>query len=114
MSRGNGGEYDNQNTIFSREARPSRVGERGSEEITEGEQDLPRDAKIEFTRSMQARLLCDGVTLAFQSKVNFSFSRPSPREVLLELARNRNKIPLPRSIGGPEFSGSVSTMCPFQ
>ncbi|KAG7025893.1 Transcription initiation factor TFIID subunit 9, partial [Cucurbita argyrosperma subsp. argyrosperma] len=79
----------------------SCTGERGSEEITEGEQDLPRDAKIEFTRSMQARLLCDGVTLAFQSKVNFSFSRPSPREVLLELARNRNKIPLPRSIGGP-------------
>nr|GMC86221.1 transcription initiation factor TFIID subunit 9 [Ipomoea batatas] len=43
----------------------------------------------------------DDLKLAVQSKVNFSFAPPPPREVLLELARSRNKIPLPKSISGP-------------
>ncbi|KAJ4762985.1 Transcription initiation factor TFIID subunit 9 [Rhynchospora pubera] len=43
----------------------------------------------------------EDVRLAIQSKVNTSFSQPPPREILLELARNRNKIPLPKSIAPP-------------
>ncbi|XP_022992393.1 transcription initiation factor TFIID subunit 9 [Cucurbita maxima] len=143
MSRGGGGGggggYDNQNTNFSPEARTSQLGDRGVKEMSEGDEDLPRDARIVKTllKSMgvedyeprvihqflelwyryvvdvltdaqvysehagKAAIDCDDVKLAIQSKVNFSFSQPPPREVLLELARNRNKIPLPRSIGGP-------------
>ncbi|VAH68788.1 unnamed protein product [Triticum turgidum subsp. durum] len=47
------------------------------------------------------QLDADDVRLAIQAKVNFSFSQPPPREVLLELARSRNKIPLPKSIAPP-------------
>ncbi|CAB4302826.1 unnamed protein product [Prunus armeniaca] len=82
------------------------------------DEDLPRDAKIVKTllKSMgveeyepcvysehagKPAIDCDDVKLAIQSKVNFSFSQPPPREVLLELARNRNKIPLPKPIAGP-------------
>ncbi|XP_078155003.1 TATA binding protein associated factor 21kDa subunit isoform X2 [Carex rostrata] len=43
----------------------------------------------------------EDVRLAAQSKINSSFSQPPPREILLELARNRNKIPLPKSIAPP-------------
>ncbi|KAI3914917.1 hypothetical protein MKX01_018086 [Papaver californicum] len=40
--------------------------------------------------------------LVIQTKVNFSFSQPPPRVVLLvELARNRSRMPLPKSITGP-------------
>ncbi|MCD7463747.1 Transcription initiation factor TFIID subunit 9 [Datura stramonium] len=104
-----------------------------------GEEDLPRDAKIVKTllKSMgvddyeprscinfwnydaqvysehagKASIDSDDIKLSIQTKVNFSFSQPPPREkfmtfsmvirVLLELARNRNKIPLPKSIAGP-------------
>ncbi|XP_039009215.1 transcription initiation factor TFIID subunit 9-like isoform X1 [Hibiscus syriacus] len=113
--------------------------------MAEGEEDLPRDAKIvksllnsmgveEYEPSVIHQFLelwyryvvdvltdaqvysehagkqtidCDDVKLAIQSKVNFSFSQPPPREVvllenvLLELARNRNKVPLPKAIPGP-------------
>ncbi|XP_050947661.1 transcription initiation factor TFIID subunit 9 isoform X1 [Cucumis melo] len=117
----------------------SCVVEKVSKEMSDGDEELPRDAKIVKTllKSMgvedyeprvihqflelwyryvvdvltdaqvysehagKAAIDCDDVKLAIQSKVNFSFSQPPPREVLLELARNRNKIPLPRSIGGP-------------
>ncbi|KAI3885512.1 hypothetical protein MKW92_031890 [Papaver armeniacum] len=41
---------------------------------------------------------------AVQTKVNFNFSQPPPREVLLELARNRNEMPLPNSIPGHKIS----------
>nr|POE74218.1 transcription initiation factor tfiid subunit 9 [Quercus suber] len=108
-------------------------------EMAEGDEDLPRDAKIvkSLLKSMgvedyEPRVIhqflelwyryvvdvltdaqvysehagkpaidCDDVKLAIQSKVNSSFSQPPPREVLLELARNRNKAPLPKSIAGP-------------
>ncbi|RVW52196.1 Transcription initiation factor TFIID subunit 9 [Vitis vinifera] len=93
--------------------------------MAEGDEDLPRDAKIvkSLLKSMvysehasKPAIDCDDVKLAIQSKVNFSFSQPPAREVkaldkwvhlyqfmqvLLELARNRNKIPLPKSIAGP-------------
>lgn len=59
------------------------------------------DAQVYSEHAGKAAIDCDDVKLAIQSKVNFSFSQPPPREVLLELARNRNKIPLPKSIAGP-------------
>ncbi|GAB4855651.1 Transcription initiation factor TFIID subunit 9 [Ancistrocladus abbreviatus] len=63
--------------------------------------DVLTDAQVYSEHAGKAAIDCDDVTLAIQSKANFSFSQPPPREVLLELARNRNKIPLPKTIGGP-------------
>ncbi|CAH2068647.1 unnamed protein product [Thlaspi arvense] len=63
--------------------------------------DVLTDAQVYSEHAGKAAIDCDDVKLAIQSKVNFSFSQPPPREVLLELARNRNKIPLPKSITGP-------------
>ncbi|KAF5931759.1 hypothetical protein HYC85_027930 [Camellia sinensis] len=63
--------------------------------------DVLTDAQVYSEHAGKAAIDCDDVKLAIQSKVNFSFSQPPPREVLLELARNRNKIPLPKSIAGP-------------
>ncbi|PON35691.1 Transcription initiation factor [Parasponia andersonii] len=63
--------------------------------------DVLTDAQVYSEHAGKAAIDCDDVKLAIQSKVNFSFSQPPPREVLLELARSRNKIPLPRSITGP-------------
>ncbi|KAJ0630877.1 putative transcription factor Hap3/NF-YB family [Helianthus annuus] len=59
------------------------------------------DAQVYSEHAGKATVDSDDVKLAIQSKVNFSFSQPPPREVLLELARERNKIPLPRSLSGP-------------
>uniref|UniRef100_A0A5B7BNX9 Putative transcription initiation factor TFIID subunit 9 n=1 Tax=Davidia involucrata TaxID=16924 RepID=A0A5B7BNX9_DAVIN len=63
--------------------------------------DVLTDAQVYSEHAGKAAIDCDDVKLAIQSKVNFSFSQPPPREVLLELARSRNKIPLPKSIAGP-------------
>lgn len=63
--------------------------------------DVLTDAQVYSEHAGKGAIDCDDVKLAIQSKVNFSFSQPPPREVLLELARNRNKIPLPKSISGP-------------
>lgn len=62
--------------------------------------DVLTDAQVYSEHAGKAVIDSDDVKLAIQSKVNFSFSQPPPREVLLELARNRNKIPLPKSIAG--------------
>ncbi|KAJ6838374.1 transcription initiation factor TFIID subunit 9 [Iris pallida] len=59
------------------------------------------DAQLYSDHAGKPSIDPDDVKLAIQSKVNFSFSQPPPREVLLELARNRNKIPLPKSISPP-------------
>lgn len=59
------------------------------------------DAQVYSEHAGKSAIDCDDIQLAIQSKVNFSFSQPPPREILLELARNRNKIPLPKSIAGP-------------
>ncbi|XP_050381196.1 transcription initiation factor TFIID subunit 9 [Argentina anserina] len=66
--------------------------------------DVLSDAQVYSEHAGKGAIDCDDVKLAIQSKVNFSFSQPPPREVLLELARNRNKIPLPKSIAGPGVS----------
>ncbi|GLT63824.1 hypothetical protein SLA2020_363580 [Shorea laevis] len=63
--------------------------------------DVLTDAQVYSEHAGKTTIDCDDVKLAIQSKVNFSFSQPPPREVLLELARNRNKIPLPKTIAGP-------------
>nr|AFK34960.1 unknown [Lotus japonicus] len=63
--------------------------------------DVLTDAQVYSEHASKAAIDCDDVKLAIQSKVNFSFSQPPPREVLLELAQNRNKIPLPKTIAGP-------------
>ncbi|KAG7584594.1 Histone-fold [Arabidopsis suecica] len=59
------------------------------------------DAQVYSEHASKSNIDCDDVKLAIQSKVNFSFSQPPPREVLLELAASRNKIPLLKSIAGP-------------
>ncbi|XP_016490246.1 transcription initiation factor TFIID subunit 9 [Nicotiana tabacum] len=66
--------------------------------------DVLSDAQVYSEHAGKAAIDSDDIKLAIQSKVNFSFSQPPPREVLLELARNRNKIPLPKSIAGPGVS----------
>ncbi|WOL09767.1 hypothetical protein Cni_G18520 [Canna indica] len=63
--------------------------------------DVLSDAQIYADHAAKPAIDPDDVRLAIQSKVNFSFSQPPPREILLELARNRNKIPLPKSIAPP-------------
>ncbi|MQM23548.1 hypothetical protein Taro_056614 [Colocasia esculenta] len=60
--------------------------------------DVLADAQVYSEHAGKPAIDPDDVKLAIQSKVNFSFSQPPPREVLLELARSRNKIPLPKSI----------------
>ncbi|KAL6650119.1 hypothetical protein ACP70R_014343 [Stipagrostis hirtigluma subsp. patula] len=64
--------------------------------------DVLGDAQVYADHAGKAQIDADDVRIAIQAKVNFSFSQPPPREhVLLELARNRNRIPLPKSIAPP-------------
>ncbi|KAK7363439.1 hypothetical protein VNO77_05582 [Canavalia gladiata] len=63
--------------------------------------DVLTDAQVYSEHAGKPAIDCDDFKLAIQSKVNFSFSQPPPREVLLELAQNRNKIPLPKTTAGP-------------
>lgn len=63
--------------------------------------DVLTDSQVYAEHAGKSMIDSDDVKLAIQSKVNFSFSQPPPREVLLELARSRNKVPLPKSIAGP-------------
>ncbi|XP_065851750.1 transcription initiation factor TFIID subunit 9-like isoform X2 [Euphorbia lathyris] len=63
--------------------------------------DVLTDAQVYSEHAGKSTVDCDDLKLAIQSKVNFSFSQPPPREVLLELARSRNKIPMPKKrVGG--------------
>ncbi|PWZ04893.1 Transcription initiation factor TFIID subunit 9 [Zea mays] len=63
--------------------------------------DVLGDAQVYADHAGKAQIDADDVRLAIQAKVNFSFSQPPPREVLLELARSRNRMPLPKSIAPP-------------
>ncbi|CAN8321868.1 unnamed protein product [Cochlearia groenlandica] len=58
------------------------------------------DAQVYSEHASKSTIDCDDVKLAIQSKANFTFSQPPSREVMLELALSRNKIPLPKSIQG--------------
>ncbi|XP_042398371.1 transcription initiation factor TFIID subunit 9-like [Zingiber officinale] len=63
--------------------------------------DVLTDAQIYADHASKTSIDPDDVRLAIQAKVNFSFSQPPPREVLLELAKNKNKVPLPKTIAPP-------------
>lgn len=45
--------------------------------------DVLTDAQVYSEHAGKATIDCDDIKLAIQSKVNFSFSQPPPREVLL-------------------------------
>ncbi|GBG65720.1 hypothetical protein CBR_g52315 [Chara braunii] len=57
--------------------------------------DVLTDARVYSEHASKSAIDVDDVRLAIQSRVNFSFTQPPPREVLLELAKARNSIPLP-------------------
>ncbi|EPS69203.1 hypothetical protein M569_05565, partial [Genlisea aurea] len=65
--------------------------------------DVLSDAQVYSEHAGKTSIDSEDLKLAVQSKVNFSFSQPPLREVVLELARTRNKIPLPKSssVSGP-------------
>ncbi|XP_056168849.1 transcription initiation factor TFIID subunit 9-like isoform X2 [Syzygium oleosum] len=63
--------------------------------------DVLTDAQLYSEHAGKGLIDSDDIKLAIQSRVNFTFSQPPPRGVLLELAKNRNKIPLPRTVAGP-------------
>ncbi|KAG5229033.1 transcription initiation factor TFIID [Salix suchowensis] len=54
--------------------------------------DVLTDAQVYSEHANKTAIDCDDVKLAIQSKVNFSFSQPPPRE---------EQNPLPKSIAGP-------------
>ncbi|KAL2611269.1 hypothetical protein R1flu_022961 [Riccia fluitans] len=63
--------------------------------------DVLGDAQLYSEHAGKQSIDCDDVKLAIQSRINFSFTQPPSRETLLELAKVRNSIPLPKIIGGP-------------
>ncbi|ERN11281.1 hypothetical protein AMTRI_Chr04g242770 [Amborella trichopoda] len=63
--------------------------------------DVLTEAQVYSDHAGKPAIDSEDVKLAAQLKLNYSFSQPPPREILLELARNRNKVPLPKSIAGP-------------
>jgi len=65
--------------------------------------DVLTDAQVYSEHASKSAIDIDDVKLAIQSQANFNFSQPPGREVLLELAQNCNKIPLPKPILGPGF-----------
>ncbi|ESQ38417.1 hypothetical protein EUTSA_v10029376mg, partial [Eutrema salsugineum] len=65
--------------------------------------DVLTDAQVYSDHASKSTIDCDDVKLAIQSKVNFSFSQPPHREVLLQLSASRNKIHLPKSIAGHDI-----------
>lgn len=58
------------------------------------------DAQTYSEHAGKPAIDCDDVKLAIQSRVNSSFQQPPPREMLVDLAKARNSIPLPKIIGG--------------
>jgi transcription initiation factor TFIID subunit 9B len=53
------------------------------------------DAAIYANHAGKTGLDLDDVRLAIQSRVNYSFTQPPPREFLIELAHGKNAVPLP-------------------
>ncbi|KAG2328130.1 hypothetical protein Bca52824_010858 [Brassica carinata] len=62
--------------------------------------DVLTDAQVYSEHASKSTIDSDDLKLAIHSKVNFTFPQPPPREVLLELAARRNKIPLPKLTAG--------------
>ncbi|KAI9310751.1 transcription initiation factor IID, 31kD subunit-domain-containing protein [Dichotomocladium elegans] len=57
--------------------------------------DVMQDALIYAEHAGKNDLDLDDIQLAIQGRVNHSFTHPPPKELLLELAEEKNKIPLP-------------------
>ena len=65
--------------------------------------DVLTDAQVYSEHASKSAIDIDDVNLAIQSQANFNLSQLPCLEVLLELAQNCNKIPLPKSIAGLGF-----------
>ncbi|ELR25323.1 TAF9 RNA polymerase II, TATA box binding protein (TBP)associated factor, putative [Acanthamoeba castellanii str. Neff] len=75
------------------------------------------DAAIYANHAGKASVLdLDDVRLAIQSRVNYSFTQPPPREFLIELAHTKNVVPLPfpplRSLLPSSSTSSSSSTSP--
>ncbi|KAI8983750.1 transcription initiation factor IID, 31kD subunit-domain-containing protein [Pilobolus umbonatus] len=57
--------------------------------------DVFQDALIYAEHASKTDLDLDDIQLAIQGRVNHSFTTPPPKEFLLELAQEKNKLPLP-------------------
>ncbi|KAI9470413.1 transcription initiation factor TAFII31 [Zychaea mexicana] len=57
--------------------------------------DVLQDALIYAEHASKNDLDLDDIQLAIQGRVNHSFTNPPPKELLLELAEEKNKTPLP-------------------
>ncbi|ORZ15887.1 transcription initiation factor TAFII31 [Absidia repens] len=57
--------------------------------------DVLQDALVYMEHANKTDIDLDDVQLAIQGRVNHSFTTPPPKEFLLELAEEKNKIPLP-------------------
>ncbi|KAF9586296.1 Transcription initiation factor TFIID subunit 9 [Lunasporangiospora selenospora] len=57
--------------------------------------DVFQDALIYSEHAGRMEVGLDDVKLAIQSRVNHSFTSPPPKEFLLELAEEKNRVPLP-------------------
>ncbi|ORZ00736.1 transcription initiation factor IID, 31kD subunit-domain-containing protein [Syncephalastrum racemosum] len=57
--------------------------------------DVIQDALVYAEHANKNDLDLDDIQLAIQGRVNHSFTNPPPKELLLELAEEKNKIPLP-------------------
>ncbi|KAK3818897.1 MAG: transcription initiation factor IID, 31kD subunit-domain-containing protein [Benniella sp.] len=57
--------------------------------------DVFQDALLYSEHAGRTEVVLDDVKLAIQGRVNHSFTSPPPKEFLLELAEEKNKVPLP-------------------
>ncbi|KAF9576107.1 Transcription initiation factor TFIID subunit 9 [Mortierella alpina] len=57
--------------------------------------DVFQDALLYSEHAGRSEVGLDDVRLAIQGRVNHSFTAPPPKEFLLELAEEKNKVPLP-------------------
>ncbi|GJP33832.1 hypothetical protein CLOM_g18339 [Closterium sp. NIES-68] len=76
--------------------------------------DVLGEARVYSEHAGRSSLEVDDVRLAVQSKVSFSFSQPPPREVLMELARARNSVPIPPITGSGLFALPPEAECLLQ
>ncbi len=57
--------------------------------------DILEDAKVYSEHAEKKNIDGEDVELAIQSRVETSFTRPPPREFLVDLAKEKNSVPLP-------------------
>ncbi|KAK9721138.1 Transcription initiation factor TFIID subunit 9 [Basidiobolus ranarum] len=57
--------------------------------------DVFQDALVYSEHASKNEVDLDDIRLAIQGRVNHSFTSPPPKEFLLELAEEKNKVPLP-------------------